>query len=299
VRSAALAFVLGLFLVYGLILLRDALDTRVRDSDDLAKVTGLPVLAEFPRLPGGSRRLPREASSYLRTNVMFATTDAHPAVILVTSPQESEGKSSVALSLAESFARNDHRTLLVDADLRKPVVGREYGLDPRAVTPLRTWLDHPIEPPTPAQVVLGSGTTLDVIPSFEPAPAPTELLGRGFLEALEGWRKEYDVIVIDSAPVLPVADTLTIAPLCTGTLLVASADGTDRRRLKAAVTLLQRIGVRVLGSVATNLPSATPTRDGYGYGYGYGYGATEAEAKSAVSVTPPTSPNEPSAIGRS
>jgi len=219
-------------------------------------------------------------------------------VLLVTSPQQSEGKSSVALSLAESFARNDHRTLLVDADLRKPVIGQEYGLDARQAAPLRAWLDDPLAPHVPAQVALGSDTTLDVIPSFEAAPSPTELLSHGFLGALEQWRSEYDVIVIDSAPVLPVADTLTIAPLCSGTLLVASADGTDRRRLKAAVSLLHRIGVRVVGAVATNLPTASNAREGYGYGYGYGYGSQESTPAPTTGRPPPKTPRR-QPVGRS
>src|SRR5690606_32992239 len=127
-RNAALAFVLGLFLVYGLVLLRDSLDTRFRGADDLVRATGLPVLGEFPRMPNGSRLLPREASSYLRTNVLFATSSSHPKVILVTSAGQSQGKTSVAASLGESFARNDYRTLLIDGDLRKPRLAEVFGL---------------------------------------------------------------------------------------------------------------------------------------------------------------------------
>ncbi|MCA1791786.1 MAG: polysaccharide biosynthesis tyrosine autokinase, partial [Thioalkalivibrio sp.] len=272
VRSAMLAFVLGLFVVYGLMLLRDALDTRLRDSDDLSRATGLPVLAEFPKIARSSRGLPTEASNYLRTNVMFATADDHPKVLLVTSSMQTEGKTSVASGLAESFARNGHRTLLVDADLRKPMIGQKYGLDAGTSTSLRHWLRDPADAPQPTIIALGSAVSLDIVPSFDADPSPTELLNRGFAAALEHWRTEYDVIVIDSAPVLPVADTLTIASLCSGTLLVASADQTDRRRLAATVSLLRRIGVRLIGVVATNLASGADTADGYGYGYGVGYG---------------------------
>lgn len=280
-RNAVLAFLLGIGLVYGLLLLREALDTRLRDSGDVARVSGLPVLAEFPRMLGGNRRLPREGSNYLRTNLSFTTADAHPKVLLVTSPLQAEGKSSVALSLAESFARNDHRTLLVDADLRKPVLAKEYGLAssaPGRAAPLRAWLESPHDEHAPAHVVLGTGVVMDVVPTYEAAPNPTELLSQGFLPALERWRGEYDVIVIDSAPLLPVADTLTIAPLCTGTIVAASVAATDRRRLTAAVALLSRIGVRMLGTVVTQVEARAGRTEDYGYGYGYGYGAPETDA---------------------
>lgn len=273
--NAALAAILGVFLVYGLLLLREALDTRLRSTDDLAATSGLSVLAEFPRLPGGARRLPREAAGYLRTNLIFATADAHPKLILVTSAQSGEGKSSVALSLAESFARNDYKTLLVDADLRKPVISGEYSLRGREHVSLRTYLENPFATLEPVQVSLSPSQQLHIIPTFEPTPNPTELLSRGFRDVLEVWRSAYDVIVIDSAPLLPVADTLTIAPLCTGTVLTASVEQTDKKQVRAAVAILNRIGVRVLGVVATQVPKVGRYGSGYGYGYGYGYGETE------------------------
>lgn len=137
-RSAGLAgAALGSFVVDGLISLRETLDTRLRDSDDSARTSGLPVLAEFPRLPEGTRRLPREAGGYLRTHVDSATPDAHPRVILITCSHQLEGKSNVAMSLAKGFARNGQRTLLVDADLRKPGLAKEYGIDERHAAPLR------------------------------------------------------------------------------------------------------------------------------------------------------------------
>jgi hypothetical protein len=87
-RDAALAFVLVFSLVYVVLLLRDALNTKLRDSDELAELSGLPVLAEFPKRMQKTYYLPREATSYLRTNVLSATSSAHPKVILVTSGLE-------------------------------------------------------------------------------------------------------------------------------------------------------------------------------------------------------------------
>ncbi len=279
--NAALAGILGVFLSYGFLLLREALNTRLRNTDDLANITGLPILAEFPQLSGGSRRLPPEATSYLRTNLLFTVTDANPKVIVVTSGRASEGKSSVAMNLAESFARNDYHTLLIDADLRKPVVASEYGLKDVHLS-LEECLENPQNnSKSIARVMIDTKHGLDVIPTFRSNPAATELLSRGFRTALDHWRKQYDVIIVDSAPVLPVADTLTIAPLCTGTLLIAGMQATDNRSVRATADLLRRMGVRLLGVAATQMVRETRRGGRYGYGYGYGYGGGYGEQNSS------------------
>ena len=284
--NGAVAFVLGLFGVYGALALRNALNTRVRDSEDLARVSGLPVLGEFAKQASG-RRLPGERAGYLRTNLLFATP-AEPRVILVTSPQSSEGKSSVALSVAESFARNGFRTLLVDADLRKPVLAEEYKVRPPVLT-LQDLLENPHEAYKPPNVA----PNLHLVPSFKPAPAPAELLSFGFRERLNEWREVFEVIIIDSAPVLPVADTLVIAPQCSGVLLTASPGSSDQRHVRAAVELFGRVGVPLLGAVATSLPHARfGSAGGYGYGYGYGdtLSATKTETGAAAGATPAPRP---------
>jgi polysaccharide biosynthesis transport protein len=267
--NTVLATLLGLLATYGIMLMRNSLDMRLRDVDDLAKVSDLPVLASFPKLPTDTRRLPYEATSYLRTNLLFATSDAHPKVIVVTSARESEGKSSVALSLAESFVRNNYRTLLVDADMRKPVVAGEYRINSLHQTSLETWLKNPYGSNQAASVPINGKYYLYVIPSFQPSSQAAELLSSGFRECLEIWRKEYDVIIIDSAPILAVADTLTIAPLATGSVLVVNQQKTDRRQVRTAVDILKRIGVRVAGVVATHVSKESTQNTGYGYGYGF------------------------------
>ncbi len=256
--DAAIAGILGFLLAYGILLLRNLLDTKLRNVDDLATVIGLPILAEFPKSAKKTRRLPREASSYLRTNLLLSTQSVHPKVILVTSPNHSEGKSSVALSLAESFTLANYRTLLVDADLRQPVIAREYNLDDKRYMPLRTHLENPQGAYEAAHVGVNLTQTLDILPTFRAAPSPTELLSAGFPECLATWSEDYDVIVIDSAPLLDVADTLTIAPLCTGTVLVASLETTDPQGLEETVERLQRSGVRIFGIAATFVGRSSP-----------------------------------------
>lgn len=262
--AAVIAGVVGALLAYGILLMRNLLSTKLRNVEDLEAVSNLPILAEFPKPAKKTRRLPREASGYLRTNLLLATQNVHPKVILVTSPSSGEGKSSVALSLAESFTRANYRTLLVDADLRQPVIAREYNLDDKRHMPLRTHLENPHGSYEAAHVGVNLAQTLDIIPTFRAAPSPTELLSLGFPGSLESWEKDYDVIVIDSAPLLDVADTLTIAPLCTGTVLVASLEETNPQQIEDAVELLQRSGVRIFGIAATFV-GRRGTRSSYRY----------------------------------
>ena len=263
--NATVAFVLGLLLAYGALFLRRTLDTRLRSAEDLAKISGLPVLAEFPKLRKGVRRLPLEAVSYLRANVLLETANAHPKIILVTSSKSGEGKSSVAISLAESFARSEHRTLLVDAELRHPVIDQEYDLEPGQDASLKFLLDNPEVAHTPISIQVGKTQLLHVVPSFETAISPTDLLSNGFRERLDTWRTQYDVIVIDSPPVLSVADPLIIAPLCTGTVLVTDMRTTNRRQVHSTIDLLQRVGIKLLGVVATQV--ANPSQSGSGKKY--------------------------------
>lgn len=277
-RNAALAAVLAVFLVYGVVLLRGALDTRVRDTEDLANLTGSPILAEFPRQTG-RRRLPREASGYLRTNVLFATADIDPKVILVTGSIADQGKSSVALSLAESFARNGYRTLLIDADLRKPVLHYEYKLQERNAQSLADMLEAPEEELTPTELRFVANISLDIVPSFRQPHNATELLNSGFKQVIDKLAPRYEVVIIDSAPVLPVADTLAIAPHTSGIIFATSVLDTDRRSVTAAFELMNRLGLRVLGTVATNVSTGSRTAgSSSGYGYGYGYGPSPDKA---------------------
>ena len=278
--DATLAALLGIFLTYGLLLVRNALDTKLRSVDDVATVSGLPVIAEFPKLPKGIRNLPREASSYLRTNLLFSTVDANPKVLLVTSANSEEGKSSIAISLAESFVRNGYRTLLIDADLRKPVIAGEYRINNLHQASLEECLKNPYTAHKAATVSIGAKDYLYVIPTFQPAPQASELLSRGFRECLDKWRQEYDVIVIDSAPVLAVADALAIAPLATGTLLAINQQKTDRRQLRSTVELLHRVGVRILGVAVTHV--SKEASQGSRYSYGYGYAESEAAERERV-----------------
>jgi polysaccharide biosynthesis transport protein len=283
--TAGLAAVLAAVAVYGLLLLRSAFNTRLRGPEDIAAVTGLQVLAEFPSTPRrGDARL-REASSYLRANLLFNSEDAHPRVYMITSAVEAEGKSTIASELAESFARYGYRTLLIDADLRSPTVLERFevvGVVGRGST-TEAWLDDPSTGHQLLSVSLGDDGQLDVIPQIRPVPNAPELLGRRFRLALQSV-DDYDVIVIDTPPVLAVADALMIAPHCTGTVLVTDHQKSDRRKLAAAVNTLQRLGVQVIGVVANRVGSVGSGAGSYGQPYGERADARPVPARGPVSA---------------
>ena len=281
--NAALALILGLFLTYGFLLLKEALKTQYSSTEEMSKATGKSILAEFPKINGGNRHLPIEPINYLRTSIILdsqSTSLLGPGndkafakrVFLITSPLATEGKSSVARGLAESFSRNDYKTLLIDADLRKPVIAEIYGIRADKFVSLADILKNPENSFQPTSLLVDNKHKLDVIPTFYPVENATELLSRSFHALLADLREQYDVIIVDSAPIIPVADTLTIAPLATGVILISSMRSGNKKSLSATIELLENIGVNILGIAATNVPSNAGKASGYGYGYGYGSG---------------------------
>ena len=276
VRNAGLAAFVAIVLVYALLLLRKVLDVRVRDVEQLATLTGLQVYAEFERPKGRQRRLSRESASYLRSHLMFDLASTHPKVIVVTGPGPRHGKSSVAIALAESFATQGMNTLLMDADLRQPVIGKEYGLEPRRATSLRNALLSDTNAPA-AEVRFGRDVAMHVYPSFVPSPSPAELLGNRLGPLLERIQDRYDVIVIDSAPLLPVADTLAILPHASALVMVVSMRLANLRSIKTAIGLANRVAPPYTGLVVTDV-AGRGSAQGRGYGYGYGYGGAAVVA---------------------
>jgi polysaccharide biosynthesis transport protein len=282
-RTAVVAGLLAAVLAYAVRLARQILDVRVRSVDELGTATGLPILTEFPTSRSRDHRLSREAASYLRTNLLFDLAAVHPKVILVTGYGPNHGKSSVAITLAESFAMQGYRTLLMDADLRRPVTGAVYQLEPERVASLLDALGSDVRKQV-AEVRVARGAAMDVYPSFAPVANPTELLGNRLGPLLARVKSRYDVIVLDSAPLLPVADTLAIAPHASAAVFVVSMRDANRRHIKKGLALLQRAAVPVVG-LATTFVTARQSGGGEGYGYGYG-GPYEKQPEDAGVASP-------------
>ncbi|MFG2824442.1 polysaccharide biosynthesis tyrosine autokinase [Kitasatospora sp. NPDC048365] len=264
----------GLLAGIGVALLRDTLDTTLRTSKALGDATELPMLGVVPFDKGapdaplavgpaahGARA---EAFRMVRTNLQFAQVDRKPRVIMVTSPLPGEGKTNTAANLALSLAEQGGRVCLVDADLRNPCVAKSFGLVQDAgLTSVLIGMataDEVLQP-------FGRGQ-LSVLTSGPVPPNPAELLASDRMRAiLDDLARTFDTVVVDSAPLLPVADTVGLAPIVDGTVLVVRAGRTPRERVQAAVGALRSVGAPILGGV---LSMAKLKSEGYGYGYGYG-----------------------------
>ncbi|MFC8258180.1 polysaccharide biosynthesis tyrosine autokinase [Streptomyces sp. NPDC057291] len=273
----------GLLLGAGLVALRETLDTTLKTSEALGEFTALPGLGTIPfdrnvpRQPlvsaeGHSKRA--EAFRKLRTNLQFSQVDDRPRIIVVTSSMPGEGKTNTAVNLALSLAEAGVSTCLVDADLRRPCVAPAFGLVQDAG--LTTVLIGQARIEDVTQKV---GGRLSVLASGAVPPNPTELLASARMEeVLRELADTYEVVILDTAPLLPVADTVGLASLAQGALLVVRAAKTSRDQIRTATESLDCVGVRVLGTVF----SMAPVPKGGRYGTYGSYGELPAPRASAL-----------------
>ena len=299
-RSAVLAAMVGLMLVAGLILLRDRLDTRLRTREEAEGISGLSTLAEIPfdRLADkGDLRIAAEeepngvvAESIrsLRVSLRFLGLERPLKLILVTSALPGDGKSTTSINLAHSYAEAGSRTLLVSADLRRPRLEQMSSADnDRGLVEL---LDELAEDATRKRQetatrgsyarterrVIGSAyltswchqetENLWLLPAGQRVANPVEILGSAvskdfFARAAE----DFDVVILDSPPVLAVADAVVLSQFVDGVIIVTSIQKTHRDALARAVEVLRNGNPNILGLVLNRVR----TEGGYGYG-GYG-----------------------------
>ncbi|MSQ13502.1 MAG: polysaccharide biosynthesis tyrosine autokinase [Dehalococcoidia bacterium] len=212
----------------------------------------------------------------LRTNIQFALAP-HPGakIILISSPLPGEGKSTTAVNLGLALAQSGARVVLLDADLRRPDLHRwfdgvrDFGLSNALADPSVT-VD---------QIIRQSPyDNVQIIVSGPLPPNPAEMLSLPKIrEVLATLKQRFDFVIVDSPPILPVADTVELMKSTDGLLLVVRADATGRRALRECLRMTQKTGIPILGAV---INAHRPSRIGYGYGYnyyrygyGYGYGA--------------------------
>jgi capsular exopolysaccharide synthesis family protein len=263
------AFVLGLALGIGLAFLRERLDDRLRGRQDLEASLGLPVLASVPRFPRSSKKAreivlisqPRgsasEAYRSLRTGLHFLSGQNEVKSLLVTSPAEGEGKTVTCINLAVAFAQSGRRVILISADLRRPTLEEYFGLSNREG--LTTWLLA--DDREPWGLIRDPGIdNLRVIPTGPIPPNPAELLSSNRLTHLiEVVEANSDLVVVDSPPVLAVADAAILSTHVDATLLVVDAEQTHRSAAGLAAEELNRVGAGLIGSVLNGFdPGAAP-----------------------------------------
>ncbi len=274
-RNLMVGLLVGLFLGVLLALLLEYLDDTVKTPEDIEKKLRLVHLGVIPKL--GKDITPAEAlidvrsgfaEAYrsVRTALQFSTESGVPSVLVVTSTQPGEGKSTTAKSLARNFALLGKRVLLIDADLRNPSLHRVFDLD--NAMGLSNCLSGAAKPGQCIHRVDQAG--ISVMLSGPLPPNPAELLaGPRMISLLTQASERFDQIIIDAPPVLGLADAPILGNLAKGTLLVVEA---GRTRVGAVNTTIKRLlsaRSRLLGAVLTKFDAKSA---GYGYGYGgYGY----------------------------
>jgi succinoglycan biosynthesis transport protein ExoP len=283
-RTAMLAGVVGLLLGLGAAFLVDHLDDSIKTVDDLQLLTESPVLAVVPvEAPPDHRpisisephQFAVEIYRGLRTNMQFLGLDAPLRVIQLTSSLPGEGKTTTATNLAVVLGQAGQRTLLIDADLRKPRVHEVFRVPAQpGFTELLMGEDLDL-------VLTDLGDNLHVVTAGAIPPNPSELLSSHRVSTvLRDLAARYDYVIVDSAPVLPVADSIALARAVDGVLVVAQANRTPKRDVREALARLEQVGATPVGVVLNRAQSTG--RGGYGYGYGYGYGGAPEAPKAAA-----------------
>ncbi len=267
----------GLVLGAGIAVLRARLDRTVKNENDTTAVTDVPVVGVTLRDPGATKDLRAgdavvtEDYRRLRVNFQFLDVDSPPRVVMVSSAQASEGKSTLTVGLAMALAEVGNRVVIVDADLRRPRVAQILGLvEDVGLTNVLAGgadLEDVIQAsPTSSVAVLGAGPT---------PPNPGRLLVSENMRALiEKLRAEFDVVLVDAPPVLPVADAAQIATVVDGSLVVVRYGSTRTDHLEQAVGALEQVGGAPLGLVITMVPRGADLANARGLATRYGYAAT-------------------------
>jgi polysaccharide biosynthesis transport protein len=302
VRNALLGLVVGLVLGLGLAFLRDALETRVRTTKEVSVgLGGLPLLGRLPRPPKRLQKSERlvmledpasaqaEAFRMLRANLDFMTLDRDARTIMITSALEKEGKSTTTANLAVAYARAGKRVVLVDLDLRRPILARFFDLGGPGLTQVA--LGHvPLEealarieitdPPVPKRRVgLRRGSNqngkvtrellgqLQVLPSGPIPPDPGEFVSSPVLgNVLAALRERADVVLVDAPGALHVGDVLALASRVDGIVVVARSKVLRRQTLAELDHLLTMVRAPALGFVATGEDeSSAPEGSTLGY----------------------------------
>lgn len=289
-RNLALGLIVGLLVGVGIAVGRERLDSRVRDPEAVQEQTGRPVVGVIPfddglgashtALHASSRFRVSESFRMLRTNLQFLLTERGRSFV-ITSALRTEGKSTVSVNLAQVLADAGTRVCLIDADMRKPSVCQYLDLDERVGLS-----DVLIGRLDVADAMHHPSEELAILPAGKTPPNPSELLASAHMRSLlDRLTDQYDVVLLDSPPVLEVTDAALMTTMAGGTLLCVAAGKTTRRGVDVAMDAIHTAGGEVSGLVLTMQRSRDAVGYGYGYGYGYGRGKDETYGNAPVEPT--------------
>lgn len=275
-RAALKGALGGLGLAYAVLIARRLIDRRVRNVGHVEEATGAAVLGIIPKEDalGRSHRgvrgdLGRAAESFrqLRTNLRFVDVDNEPRRIVVTSALAGEGKSTVSANIARLVAHAGTPVLLIDADLRRPMIASTFDID--GAVGLTQALAGDVDV---RDVIVESGmANLSLLPAGRIPPNPSELLGSLRMKQFIDDLAVDHLVILDAPPLLPVTDAGLLSAFCDGALLVQAAGKTQIEQSQQCRRILDQVGSRLLGVVLNKAPVKGASAIAYGGGYG-GYG---------------------------
>lgn len=293
--NLVLAAFLGLLGGMGLAFLREAFDTKLRTPEEL-EALGPKVLGTVPSMQGlmeaefggaetvelDDRTVPAslvmltspmsaaaEAYRRLRANLQFARPDDQIRTMMVTGPKKGDGKTTTSTNLALAMAQAGQRTLLIDADLRCPQLHKDFDLD-RTPGLAEVLYDESVL--TDEGAMATDIDDLSVLTAGEGIPNPSEVLGsRRMGHLLDRMEETFDVVIVDTPPLLFFSDPMSVVSYTDGALVVVEANCADRPAVEQALSLLEDVGSEPIGTVLNRFDTERAGSYGYGYGYGYQY----------------------------
>ena len=287
--NLALGLVLGIFLGTVTAFLLEFLDDRVKTTDELENLLGMPLLGMTPSVKGDDPALHAlmtmnepssaiaESFRSLRTNLLFASKEGVPKVLVLTSAMPSEGKSSSCLNLATAFGQANSRVLVIDADLRKPTAHKRLKLDNSVG--LSSYLTSQAETGDVIQVSDIPGVS--VITAGPLSPNPSELLSSERLDELFALAPDtFDIIIVDAPPVMGLADSLVLANRASATVMVTAFAQSKKRQIQDAHRRLRQAHANLVGVLFTKVKTGG-SYGGYNYDYAeyYSYGNDQLTQK--------------------
>jgi succinoglycan biosynthesis transport protein ExoP len=276
--NLALGLLLGFGLGIGLASLRRLLDNTVKNEDDLmgtpllAAIGFDPIADEKPLITQIGRYAARtEAFRTLRTNLQFLNPDAHPQVIVMTSALPNEGKSTSSINLSLSLVQAGAKVVLVEADLRRPKapIYLEMSSKLEGLSDLISGSEKITAQRVKSRLHAFESTGLKVLLSGKVPPNPSELLGSNrFDELIAVLRTQFEYVIIDCPPLLPVSDAAIVSAKADGCVLVIHAGVTKKPHFVGSRDAVKAVGSTILGVIINKIPESSLE---YEYGYRYGY----------------------------
>jgi capsular exopolysaccharide synthesis family protein len=310
-RSYQVAVIVGLLLGIALALGFEHMDNTFKTPEDVREKLALPFLGMVPDVglkPGTAARGPQvvkspnsavaDAYRVLRTNLIFSSPpDGTGRVILVSSANPAEGKTTTLANLAVALAQNGHKVLAVDADLRRPTLNQHFG-----VIKIPGLTDLIVGKSAASQAIHSTKIEgLQLLPCGYLTPNPAELLGSPMMrQIIDALRAHYEWVLIDAPPLLAMADAPVLCPLVDGVVLVIAAESATKPAVARAIDQVQSVGGKIAGLV---LNKVNLERNSYYYSQYYGeydrsYYAESAAKSGSETGTRRPAPRPPSRPAR-